>query len=235
MSRSILFLLIGILPFMAKGQQICTYTGRIACGYEQSLKRRASLVTKYEIKTIELNSDSTFKFNYVYSALTSVGREHFFCTGKWHKINDTIFLTSKYKMADFCKVQEQILPNCEKGLIMISYDNPNASIINDDFIRDVELIVNGSSTGDCSVNDTLFCKGDSINRIEFKNKYLWRREFIYIPKNSKSNFFKFCLKDNINKENLSLMNYKLLIQNNLLMPLDKGILLVDSLGYKKKK
>ncbi len=228
-----ILLVIIFLPFILKAQDSTIYTGRIVSGYSyKSSKKKVVEVPAYEYKTLTLSSDSTFKFKHEYRAFTSIGAEHSYCSGVWTQRNDTIIIKSIFSMSDFCIVNEMRNSGLPQKLITIINNGENASAVNGNFTQNVDVYINDKMVGNCGLNDTLFCRADSVVKIQFQYSPLWKREWIYKPQNIYSNTFTFSLMNNIGQENFSMDNYKFYSKNGNLYPYNETkILETDSRGY----
>lgn len=217
-----------------------TYIGINSTGRIEKLSKNGKkkiFKELFEEKKLELLADSSFTLSFRrFNITSSIGNEKRYCTGIWKINQDTLKLFSTFKMDDFCRADEEILPTTENDLIKITIRKSNDSLTPESWVHSVEVFIDSESYGQCKLNDTLYLKSKHIPKIVLSSTSPRFMTWSYIPTSNKSNCFTFYLKTCIQEENICLENSKLLISGSKLLPLDIfDDLYIDSRKYEKKK
>lgn len=84
---------------------------------------------------------------------------------------------------------------------------------------DANVIINEKLIGTCNYKDTIYYKANKVNVINLAFSFPGSLAFKYEPKNKKSNTFSFTVQAEIDGNNISIENGKLLFKNNELQPI----------------
>jgi hypothetical protein len=246
MQRTLLLLLFGLLVSLAHytawGQTDNIFGKYI--GLDKSVRswhvkkngKRGKTEYDYSTKTLQLNKDSTFSFDYwLYSFFGSAqGGFDKRCTGKWKLFKDTLYLTTKFNTTDFYSVKEIYDSSFADKLIKISSINPKETMDSDSWFGSVKVKVDNNAIGKCMENDTIYYKGPIKEEIFIYDDYQ-DMKWIYKPKSSLSNCFVFKLKRSNKGDNMFFANYKLIVKHNKLIPLTRcNALSIEGNKYYKR-
>ena len=149
------------------------------------------------------------------------------CSGFYIKNKDTLYLTSKYRDTDFCKVSEKVIDTMPKDRIMIIVNYPEKIHPHKRFINGFDLKMNDSLIGEFKVSDTIYYAATEVRSLFFSCCSPYQMEWNYIPKSKETNFFNLILTREIDGENIFMDNNKIL--------LDKKNLIVVEGEYLKVK
>lgn len=186
-------------------------------------------------KTLQLNADSTFSFEYwdPCGLCNSQGGNTKRCSGTWTFNKDTIYLTSKYKEADFIIVKESYMPTKEKDLYKFVNISPSYEDDDDreDWFRNdmgITLLTNNANYRffygaiACRKNDTIYFKAKAPVKFSVSAEVDYSAvKCNYEPKDNNANYFEIKIKRTIKNENMWLNRYKLSVVNGELCPLGK--------------
>ena len=207
------------------------YIGKSESGFSYERNKRTRKVKKFNEKIVEkrllINKDSTFKFEYETNLLFT--RSPIYrCEGIWKMTNDTIVLNSKFRSTDFVKVNESEQPTIPNDLLILTFKSEKG-------FYSGKLYVNEKLITTINYDDTVYYKCDKVESLKIEFSYPGSFTFIHMPNDKKTNVFSFKINAEIDENNLCLKNYKLILKNDELEPLEKvGPLSVD-INYIIKK
>ena len=229
MIRLIKYLLI-FISVVTKAQT-GEYIGKSESGLSYELNKGTKKVKNFNKSFVEkrllINKDSTFKFEYKTNLLFT-NSPIYRCEGIWKMINDTIVLNSKFRSTDFVKVIESGQTTMPNDLLILTFKSENG-------FYSGQLFVNEKLITTINYDDTVYYKCDKVESLRIEFSYPGAFTFIHIPNDKKTNVFSFKINAEIEANNLSLKNYKLILKKDELEPLEKvGPLSVD-INYIKVK
>ena len=207
------------------------YIGKSESGFSYERNKRTRKMKKFNENFVEkrllINKDSTFKFEYKTNLLFT-SSPIYSCEGIWKTTNDTIVLNSKYSSTDFVKVNESAQTTLPNDLLILTFKSEKV-------LYSGQLFVNKKLIATINYDDTVYYKCDKVESLRIEFSYPGSFSFIYIPNDKKNNVFSFKINAEIESNNLSFKNYKLILKKGELEPLEKdGPLSVD-INYIIKK
>jgi hypothetical protein len=197
-------------------------------------EKTAEYNAEWKKKTLHLNNDSSFSFEYMVQGHPCAARPTIRkCTGTYTIHKDTIILKSKYSEHHFCKVVESHMENIPVGKIRIVTSYPDNALNSNTFISDFNLIINDSLVGEYKINDTIYYDVAFIKHFSMNCCSPYEMDWRYMPISNGTNYFKFTLIRNMDGENISMTNNKLLkINKNELLVVEGEFLKVSGNKYK---
>jgi hypothetical protein len=186
-------------------------------------------------KKIIFNDGQTYSFQYRLKGWPCAARPTIRnCTGTYEVVNDTVILTSRYQDTDFCKVVETTDQGIAKDKIMIIAQYPGKKLSPETFINGFNLSINGKDLGLFRIGDSIYIDKQDISKIFISTCTPYTMEWNYIPATNQSNRFDMTLYRQLNKEDLAMSNYKLLIRKGGFFALNGEHLDVKDSLYSKK-